>query len=457
MLYKSRKKKVHFIGVGGIGMSGIAEILLSSGYVVSGSDIAESDTTRRLASLGAIIHYGHREENLNSSDVVVVSSAIDEKNPEIQAARRNKVPIIQRAEMLGELMKMKTSIAIAGTHGKTSTTSMIATIVHSAELDPTIIIGGKVDALGGNAKLGKGDFLVAEADESDKSFLVLPSTIAIVTNIDNDHLNNYGTIQNIKDAFVDFINRIPFYGQAILCVDDENVKSILPRLKKPYTTYGLSPQADLQAKNLEFAHFGTDFEVWKDEKMLGRARCNVPGKHNVLNALAALATGMEIGLTFEQASKGLAQFKGVRRRFELKGEKGGVRVFDDYGHHPTEIKATLAAARKAWNGRIVTCFQPHRYSRTQDCYEDFVKAFDDADVVYVADIYAAGEAPILGISAEKLAEDIRGHGHRSVEFVGDAKTAADRIAGKLQSGDLFLTLGAGNIYATGEQLLKVLK
>jgi UDP-N-acetylmuramate--alanine ligase len=367
------------------------------------------------------------------------------------------VPIIQRAEMLGELMKMKTSIAIAGTHGKTSTTSMIATIVHHCDLDPTIIIGGKVDALGGNAKLGKGDFLIAEADESDKSFLVLPSTIAIVTNIDNDHLNNYGTLENIKDAFVDFVNRIPFYGNAILCADDENVKSILPRLKKPYTTYGLSPQADLQAKNLEFSSFGSDFEVWSGEKMLGKARCNVPGKHNTLNALAALATGMEIGLTFEQASKGLAQFKGVRRRFELKGESGGVKVFDDYGHHPTEIKATLAAARKAWKGRIVTCFQPHRYSRTQDCYQDFVKAFDDADVVYVADVYAAGEAPIPGISSEKLAEDISGQGHRSAQYIGAVKDVAEKIKGQLQSGDLFLTLGAGSIYQAGEQLLKVLK
>ena len=457
MLYKSRKKKVHFIGVGGIGMSGIAEILISSGYTVSGSDIAESDTTRRLAGLGAAISYGHKEENLQNADVVVVSSAIDEKNPEIQAARKSKVPIIQRAEMLGELMKMKTSIAIAGTHGKTSTTSMIATIVHHCDLDPTIIIGGKVDALGGNAKLGQGDFLIAEADESDKSFLVLPSTIAIVTNIDNDHLNNYGTLSNIKDAFVEFINRIPFYGQAILCGDDENVKSILPRLKKPYVTYGLSPQSDLQARNLEFSTFGSDFEVWQEEKLLGRARCNVPGKHNVLNALAAIATGMEIGLTFDQASKGLAQFKGVRRRFELKGEAAGVKVFDDYGHHPTEIKATLAAARKAWGGRIVTCFQPHRYSRTQDCYEDFVKAFDDADVVYVSDIYPAGEAPIMGISSEKLAEDIRQHGHKSVEYVTDVKNAVGKIAPHLQKGDLFITLGAGNIYSTGEQLLKVLK
>lgn len=456
MLYKSRKRKVHFIGIGGIGMSGIAEILISQGYAVSGSDIAEGDSTRHLASLGATIFYGHEEKNLNSADVVVVSSAIDEKNPEILAARRRKVPIIQRAEMLAELMKMKTGIAIAGTHGKTSTTSMIATIVQHSGLDPTIIIGGKVDALGGNAKLGKGDFLVAEADESDKSFLHLPSTIAIVTNIDNDHLNNYGTIQNIKDAFVDFVNRIPFYGMAILCQDDENVKSILARIKKPYMTYGFSPQADLQAKNLTFENFGASFEVWKEDKKLGEARCNVPGKHNVLNSLAALACGMEIGLTFEQVSQGLAQFRGVRRRFELKGEKGGIKIFDDYGHHPTEIKATLAAARKAWPGRIVTLFQPHRYSRTQDCYDDFVKSFDDADAVFVADIYPAGEAPIAGISSEKLSEDIRQNGHKSVEFVGDAKGAAVKVAGKLQPGDLFLTLGAGNVYAAGEQLLKIL-
>jgi UDP-N-acetylmuramate--alanine ligase len=457
MLYKSRKKKVHFIGVGGIGMSGIAEILISQGYVVSGSDIAESDITRRLATLGATVHYGHAEKNLNNVDVVVVSSAIDEKNPEIQAARKSKVPIIQRAEMLGELMKMKTSIAVAGTHGKTSTTSMIATIVHQAGLDPTIIIGGRVDALGGNAKLGQGDFLVAEADESDKSFLKLPATIAIVTNIDNDHLNNYGNIQNIKDAFVDFVNRIPFYGMAIVCQDDENVKSILPRLNKPYITYGFSPQASLQARSPSVANFGSDFEVWQGEKRLGLARCNVPGKHNVLNALAAIAAGLEIGLSFEQASKGLDQFKGVRRRFELKGEKGGVKVFDDYGHHPTEIRATLNAARKAWGGRIVTLFQPHRYSRTQDCYEDFVRAFDDADLVFVADIYAAGEEPIPGISAERLAEDIRLHGHNAVEFAGEAKNAAEKVAAKLQPGDLFLTLGAGNVYAAGEQLLKILK
>lgn len=457
MLYKSRKKKVHFIGIGGIGMSGIAEILLSQGYIVSGSDIAESDITRRLAGLGATVHYGHKESNLDNADVVVVSSAIDEKNPEIQAARKSKTPIIQRAEMLAELMKMKTGIAIAGTHGKTTTTSIIATIVQSSGLDPTIIIGGRVDALGGNAKLGKGDFLVAEADESDKSFLHLPATIAVVTNIDNDHLNNYGSIQNIKDAFVDFVNRIPFYGMAALCQDDENVKSILPRLKKPFITYGFSPQADLQARDVQFANFGSSFEVWLGEKRLGQAQCNIPGKHNVLNSLAAIAVGMEIGLTFEQVRDGLAQFRGVRRRFELKGEKGGIKVFDDYGHHPTEVKATLAAARKAWHGRIVTLFQPHRYSRTQDCYEDFVKAFDDADVLFLADIYPAGEAPIPGVSAEKLAEDIRQHGHRSVEFLGEAKSAAERIAPKLQPGDLFLTLGAGNVYAAGEQLLKILR
>ncbi len=457
MVYKNRKRKVHFIGIGGIGMSGIAEILISQGYLVGGSDLNESDVTRRLASLGATVHYGHRETNLGDSDVVVVSSAIDEKNPEIQLARKKKIPIIQRAEMLGELMKMKTGIAIAGTHGKTSTTSMLATLVQENDLDPTIIIGGKVDALGGNAKLGKGDLLIAEADESDKSFLHLPATIAIVTNIDNDHLNNYGTIANIKDHFVTFVNSIPFYGLAILCQDDENVKSILPRINKPFITYGLSPQADLQLKNMSFANFGTKFEVWKGDQKLGEGQSNVPGKHNALNSLAAIAAGMEIGLTFEQASRGLAQFKGVRRRFELKGEKSGIIVYDDYGHHPTEIKATLAGARKAWPGRIVTCFQPHRYSRTQDCYDDFTRSFDEADLLFLADIYPAGEAPIEGISSEKLASDIRGQGHKSVEYIGDVKSAAAKIAVKLQPGDLFLTLGAGNSYTIGEQLLQLLK
>lgn len=457
MVYRNRKRKVHFIGIGGIGMSGIAEILISQAYTVSGSDLNESDITKRLASLGATVHYGHRESNLNSADVVVVSSAIDEKNPEIQEARKRKVPIIQRAEMLGELMKMKTGIAIAGTHGKTSTTSMIATIVQNSGLDPTIIIGGRVDALGGNAKLGKGDLLIAEADESDKSFLHLPSTIAIVTNIDNDHLNNYGTLANIKDHFADFVNAIPFYGLAILCQDDENVKSILPRINKPFITYGFSPQADLQVKNLSFADFGSKFEVWRGDKKLGEAQSNVPGKHNALNSLAAIAAGMEIGLSFEQASHGLAQFKGVRRRFELKGEKGGVKIFDDYGHHPTEIRATLAAARKAWSGRIVTFFQPHRYSRTQDCYDDFVRCFDESDVLYVADIYPAGETPIEGISSDKLSNDIRQQGHKSVEFVGEVKSAAQKIAPNLQPGDLFLSLGAGNGYVVGEQLLKILK
>jgi len=416
----------------------------------------ESDTTKHLIGLGANIAYGHAEKNLGDADVLVVSSAIDEKNPEVQAARKNKIPIIMRAEMLGELMKMKTGIAIAGTHGKTTTTSMIATVVHASGLDPTIIIGGKVDALGGNAKSGKGDFLVAEADESDKSFLHLPAAIAIVTNIDNDHLNNYGSIHNIKEAFVEFVNRIPFYGVAILCTDDDNVRSILPRLKKPFITYGFSPQADLQARNCQYIDFGSTFEVWRGENKLGELRCNVPGKHSILNSLAATATGLEIGLSFEQISKGMSQFKGVKRRFEFKGEAKGVKVVDDYGHHPTEIRATLSGARKAWAGRIVTFFQPHRYSRTQDCYDDFVKAFDDTDVLFVSDIYAAGESPIPGITSEKLAEDIRSHGHRSVEFIGDVKTAAEKLAGKMQAGDLFITLGAGNIYQAGEKLLKVL-
>ncbi len=454
---KLKKRKVHFVGIGGIGMSGIAEILLSQGYTVSGSDIAETEITRHLASLGARIYKGHFESNLTEADVVVVSSAIDETNPEIIAARKMSIPIIQRAEMLGELMKMKTSIAIAGTHGKTTTTSMIATMVHTAGLDPTVIIGGRVDALGGNAKHGQGDFLVAEADESDKSFLKLPATLAIVTNIDNDHLNNYGTIDAIKDAFAEFINRIPFYGRAMLCVDDENVRSILPRLKKPTITYGFSPEAELQAKNLDFHGFQSKFEVWLGGKKLGSVQCNVPGKHNVLNSLAAIATGLEIGLDFPTIAKGLAAFQGVKRRFELKGEKAGVRIIDDYGHHPTEVRATLAGARKAWEGRIVALFQPHRYSRTQDCYEDFLKAFREADMLFIADIYPAGEKPIAGISGKKLAEDIAKSTGKLVEFVGEGKAAAQIVAPKLQAGDLFITLGAGNVYQAGEKLLDILK
>jgi UDP-N-acetylmuramate--alanine ligase len=453
-MFKHNKRRIHFVGIGGIGMSGIAEILISQGYTVSGSDILETDTTRRLASLGATLFYGHSDKNVQNTDVVVISSAVNEKNPEVAAAKLKKIPIILRAEMLAELMKMKSSIAIAGTHGKTTTTSIVATILTSADYDPTIIIGGKVDALGGNAKLGKGDFLVAEADESDKSFLHLPATIAVVTNIDNDHLNNYGNIDNIKDAFVEFVNRIPFYGLAILCNDDDNVRAILPRLKKPFLTYGFSPQADLQERNFKFVNFGTEFEVWRGENKLGDVKCMVPGKHNVLNSLAAIAVGFEVGLTFKQIEKGLAQFLGVKRRFEFKGEQKNIRVYDDYGHHPTEIRATLAAARKSWTGRVVTYFQPHRYSRTQDCYNDFVRAFDDADMVFVADIYAAGEEPIAGVSAEKLAEDVRMHGHRSVEYLGDVKKSSERLAAQLLPGDLFITLGAGNVYTAGEKLLE---
>lgn len=456
-MLRNRKRKVHFIGIGGIGMSGIAEILISQGYVVTGSDLVESDTTKHLVDLGARVHYGHAEANLGDADVVVVSSAIDEKNPEIVAARHKNVPIIQRAEMLGELMKMKTGVAIAGTHGKTTTTSMVATIVHTAGLDPTIIIGGKVDALGGNAKHGRGELLVAEADESDKSFLRLPATLAIVTNIDNDHLNNYGDMNAIKDAFVMFVNQIPFYGRAILCRDDDNVRSILPRIKKPMITYGFSPQADLQARNPRVEGFRSFYEVWLAEKQLGELQVNVPGKHNILNSLAATAVGLELGLSFQQIANGLVQFQGVKRRFDTKGEKGGVKVVDDYGHHPTEIRATLAAARKGWNGRIVTLFQPHRYSRTQDCYEDFLRAFDDTDVLFIGEVYAAGEAPMPGISGAKLADDIRRHGHKSVEFVGDAKLAADKVVDKVQSGDLFITMGAGNVYQAGEKLLQLLK
>lgn len=453
-MYKAAKKKIHFVGIGGIGMSGIAEVLLSQKYEISGSDLAESEITKGLAARGARISYGHREENLDKADVVVVSSAVRETNPEVVAAKKRNIPIIPRAEMLGELMRMKTGIAIAGTHGKTTTTSMIATVASSAGLDPTIIIGGRVDALGGNARLGQGELLIAEADESDKSFLCLPATLGVVTNIDNDHLDHYGDFDKVKEAFVDFINKLPFYGLAALCVDDPNVRSILPRLKKPFATYGFSPQASLQPRNVRVHDFSTTFEVWRDGKNLGDITCNVPGEHMVLNALAAVAITSELGIPFAEIQKGFQKFKGVKRRFELKGEKNKVVYVDDYAHHPTEIKATLKGLRATWKGRIVTIFQPHRFSRTRDCYQQFVAAFDDADQLFVTDIYPAGEEPIPGITAEVLAADIQAHGHRAVSYIGNLERAVQQIPANLKAGDLFITLGAGNVYKVGEGILK---
>jgi len=451
-------EKIHFVGIGGIGMSGIAEVLLNLGYKVSGSDLRESDTTERLRGLGGQIAIGHAAENLTNVDVVVTSTAVQTDNPEVIEARRRMIPVIPRAEMLAELMRMKYGIAIAGTHGKTTTTSMVATVLTHAGIDPTIVIGGKLNTLGSNAKLGKGDFLVAEADESDGSFLKLSPSIAVVTNIDADHLDYYeGGIEQIKATFVEFINKIPFYGLAILCLEDRNIAEIIPLIKKRFMTYGLSSQADLRATHVKLEGFQTTFTAHYKGYRLGDITFQMPGSHNVLNALACTAVALELDVPFDKIQEGFAQFGGVGRRFTVKGEKNGIMVVDDYGHHPVEIRATLSAARNGWpERRLVVAFQPHRYSRTKELFNDFVTCFYDADVLILTDIYAASEQPIPGVSSEHLADEVRRHGQRDVTYVADRTTLPDYLAGVVKEGDIVITLGAGNIWQAGEELVNKL-
>ena len=451
-------EKIHFVGIGGIGMSGIAEVLLNLGYKVSGSDLRESETTERLCTLGGQIAIGHAAENLTNVDVVVTSTAVQTDNPEVIEARRRMIPVIPRAEMLAELMRMKYGIAIAGTHGKTTTTSMVATVLTHAGIDPTIVIGGKLNTLGSNAKLGKGDFLVAEADESDGSFLKLSPSIAVVTNIDADHLDYYeGGIEQIKDTFVEFINKIPFYGLAILCLEDRNIAEIIPRIKKRFMTYGLSSQADLRATHVKLEGFQTTFTAHYKGYRLGDITFQMPGAHNVLNALACTAVALELDVPFDKIQEGFEQFGGVGRRFTVKGEKNGIMVVDDYGHHPVEIRATLSAARNGWpERRLVVAFQPHRYSRTKELFNEFVTCFYDADVLVLTDIYAASEQPIPGVSSEHLADEVRRHGQRDVTYVADRTALPDYLAGVVKEGDIVITLGAGNIWQAGEDLVNKL-
>ncbi len=451
-------EKVHFVGIGGIGMSGIAEVLLNLGYKVSGSDLRGSDITERLAGFGAEIGIGHQAENLKNVDVVVISSAVHDDNAEVIEARRLHVPVIPRAEMLAELMRMKYGIAIAGTHGKTTTTSMAASILGHAGIDPTIVIGGKLNAIGTNAQLGQGKFLVAEADESDGSFLLLSPTIAVVTNIDADHLDHYSGIEEIKDTFVKFINKVPFYGMAVLCLDDPNIRSILPQVKKRYTTYGLSSQADIRATHVKHDGFRTSFVAHFKGYRLGEISYNMPGAHNVLNAMACIAVALELDVPFLAIQEGFAKFGGVGRRFTVKGEPKGIMVVDDYGHHPAEIKATLAAARQGWpERRIVAVFQPHRYSRTHELFSDFVTAFYDADVLLLTDVYAAGEQPIAGATAGRLAEETRRHGQKDVTYIADRALLPEHLAALVKKGDIVITLGAGNIWQQGDALVKLLE
>ena len=450
---------IHLVGIGGIGMSGIAEVLSTLGFRVSGSDLRESETTRHLQSLGVNVAFGHSEDNIGrDTDVVVVSSAVDDANVEVRAARAFRVPVIQRAEMLAELMRVKCGIAVAGAHGKTTTTSLVASVLHEGGIDATVVIGGRLKSLGGtNARLGKSDYMVAEADESDGSFLLLSPTVAVVTNIDREHMNYYGTMERLDDAYVEFLNNIPFYGRAFLCVDCERVASLVPRLKKPCVTYGTSLDADLAAVDVKVDGLTTNFEVLERGVSLGRVTVAMPGEHAALNALAALAVSLEFGVKFEEAVMALSNFEGVMRRFEVKGETSGITVVDDYGHHPTEIEATLRAARRGFPARrMVAVFQPHRFSRTEDLFREFTDAFADADEVVVTDVYAAGEAPIEGVDGQRLVESIRRVHKGAVSYVAWGDDFADQVASKLQRGDLVLTLGAGDITGAGPEILDAL-
>ena len=452
---KRRTKHIHFVGIGGIGMSGIAELLLNLGYTVSGTDLNSSPITENLTRLGAIIHTGHVAEAITGADVVVTSSAIPASNPEVVRAKETNIPVIMRAEMLAELMRLKRDgIAIAGSHGKTSTTSMVSWMLASAGLDPTIVIGGKVDALGGNAKLGMGDYLVAEADESDGSFLKLSPVIEVVTNIDMEHLDYYRDLDHIKETFLQFIDKIPFYGVAIVCLDDENVADILPRIRKRTITYGMTPQADVYASDIVWHEGRIIFTVKAAGRELGQINLAPPGMHNVYNGLAAVCVGLELELPFAKIREALGTYAGVQRRMQKKGEAKGITVVDDYGHHPTEIRATLTAIRKAWpENRLVVLFQPHRYSRTKALFKEFQTCFHKADYLVMTDIYAASEDPIPGVSTEILLDAVRQHGQRYTHYIPGIDSIVDEILPLLEKGDLVLTLGAGNIVKVGEELL----
>jgi UDP-N-acetylmuramate--alanine ligase len=448
-------QQVHFIGIGGIGMSGIAEILLTMGYAVSGSDLRASAVTERLEELGAIVYMGHAAENVVASDVIVTSSAVAKDNAEVVEARRRKIPVIQRAEMLAELMRLKYGIAIAGMHGKTTTTSMIAAVLAGGGLDPTVVVGGRVDAMGSNARLGRSQYLVAEADESDRSFLKLPPILAVVTNLDREHMDTYRDVADIENAYVEFMGKVPFYGAVTACIDNAMLRAVLPRVKRRVYTYGESEDADFQLQMLERPEgCHAAFEVSLHGLVLGPFRLHVPGRHNVLNATAAVAVGLQLGLAPDKIAEGLETFRGVDRRFQIKGKVRGVTVVDDYGHHPTEVRATLAAARECGFGRVLVLFQPHRYTRTRDLMDEFGKAFVDADFVSVLDIYAASELPIPGISGEGLALAIEGP---VVEYANSMQAGVERLVGEARDGDVILTLGAGSVSQAGAMLLEGLR
>jgi len=456
-LFKTRHAAhVHFVGIGGIGMSGIAEVLLNLGYCVSGSDLKESEITRRLARLGATIKHGHRADNLVHADVLVFSAAIPRDNPEVLAARQRKIPVISRAEILAELMRLKYAVAVAGSHGKTTTTSMIASVLTAAGLDPTAVVGGKVNVLDSNAKLGRSELMVVEADESDGSFLRLLPSIAVVTNIDPEHMDHYGTLEALKSAFVEFCNRVPFYGLNVLCLDHPNVQALLPQLEKRFVTYGTAHTADYRLDSVKLDGYSTSFRAFRLGEDLGQFSVRMVGAHNAINALSVIAVADEMEVPLEVVRQGLADFGGVQRRFTVRGEVHGITVVDDYGHHPAEVKVTLAGARAAFGRRLVVAFQPHRYTRTRDLLQEFATSFNDADVLFVTNIYPAGEQAIAGVSSRALVDALIAHGHHDVRWVEKRSELAAAILPRLQDGDIVLTLGAGDITQVGPELLQLL-
>jgi UDP-N-acetylmuramate--alanine ligase len=460
-MYK-RFEKVHFVGIGGVGMSGIAEVLKNLGYEVDGSDLKESETTRRLKNMGITITIGHDADNIRDAHVVVISSAVSADNPEVEAARRLSIPVIPRAEMLAELARLKYGILVAGAHGKTTTTSLVASVLGEGQYDPTVVIGGKLKGIGSNARLGQGEFLVAEADESDGSFLKLSPTIAVVTNIDREHMDFFKSIDDIKQAFISFINKVPFYGLCILCGDNEHVKQLIPRVGRRFITYGLSEGLDLVARNIRTEGLRSEFEVALNGRSLGMFEVPLIGAHNVCNCLAAIAVANELGMDMDEIRKALSEFSGVHRRFELKGSVAGISVIDDYGHHPSEINATLRAAREAImqggknkdkSGRLFVLFQPHRYTRTRDLMNDFFDSFTDADRVVLMDIYAAGEKPLPGINSEILCNGIK-RTRGDIEYIKGKADILSYLGSEMRKGDMLLTLGAGDVWKLGEEFLR---
>lgn len=459
---------IHFVGIGGIGMSGIAEVLHNLGYEVTGSDAKESDTTNRLSCAGIKVHIGHRAENIDDAHVVVISSAVKEDNPEVIAAKEKSIPVIPRAEMLAELARLKYSVLVAGAHGKTTTTSLVSTILAHGGLDPTVVIGGRLKATGNNAMLGQGDFMVAEADESDGSFLMLSPTIAVVTNIDREHMDFFKTMDSLRAAFISFMNKVPFYGASIICIEDKELRKLIPSVHRRCITYGLSPDADVCATDIKKGFLSVSFTVVFKGKDMGNFTVPLAGLHNVLNSLAAITVALELKLNSDVIQDALKKFSGIQRRFELKGEEKGIRVFDDYGHHPTEIQATLRAAKDGLiemsadsgcekRGRLFVIFQPHRYTRTRDLMDEFGQCFSDADALYLMDIYAASEKPIEGVNTTVLLEKIQSAGHKEAVHFSDKEELMKAILTKLQPGDSIFTLGAGDVWKIGEEILKQLK